>query len=380
MPVQPCAHPSHRYSRSAWSFPAYCGAALRASNRSAKTLEDFDFQFNTNIPKAKVIDLATGIFVAKRANVLFVGPSGVGKSHLAQALGHRACRLGHTVVFVEANEMFKQLRTSRGDGSYDRRLLRFTSPDVLIVDDLGLRALRGEEPLELYEIIRQRYEKGSTIITTNRDERELAALFADPLIASAAIDRLLHHAHVLVIEGDAPGGNSNCNQAFGRCDQCVQSSDCPVDHECVDVDCVAFVPCANSLDCAQGDVCDAEGGRCGESVSDADCDGSKLCAGRICRASCDSDNDCTSMGLLCLKDPGHCAECTAYSDCEPGLVCGPGGVYTGGYVRMSTTCQSEMPDIFGRPGGAEISGGMRPGVNRRPEHRRGIIRDAALPA
>lgn len=175
----------------------------RASFEHNKTLEDFDFHFNPSIPKAKVIDLATGTFVTRRENILLVGQAGVGKSHLAQAFGHRACRLGHPVVYVGASEMFKQLRAARGDGTYERRLLRFTAPDLLIIDDLGLRPLRGEEPLDLYEIIRARYERGATIITSNRDDEELGKLFNDPLLASAAMDRLLHHAHIIVIEGDS---------------------------------------------------------------------------------------------------------------------------------------------------------------------------------
>lgn len=175
----------------------------RASFEHGKTLEDFDFHFNPTIPKAKVIDLATGAFIGRRENVLLIGQAGVGKSHLAQALGHRACRLGYPVVYVGAAELFKQLRIARGEGSYERRLLRFTSPDVLVIDDLGLRPLRDDEPLDLYEIIRQRYEKGATILTSNRDPEEIGLLFGDPLLASAAMDRLLHHAHVIAIEGDS---------------------------------------------------------------------------------------------------------------------------------------------------------------------------------
>lgn len=86
---------------------------------------------------------------------------------------------------------------------YDRRMLRYTAPQLLIVDDLGLRPLRGDEPLDLYEVIRARYEHGATVVTSNRDPEELAELFGDPLLASAAMDRLLHHAHVLTIEGES---------------------------------------------------------------------------------------------------------------------------------------------------------------------------------
>jgi DNA replication protein DnaC len=191
----------------------------RANFEHAKTLEDFDFHFNTSIPKPKVVDLATCAFVMKRENVLLVGPSGVGKSHLAQALGHRACRVGHKVVFTSANDLFKQLRASRGDGSYDRRLLRYTAPQLLIIDDLGLRPLRGDEPLDLYEVIRARYEHGATVVTSNRDPEELAELFGDPLLASAAMDRLLHHAHVLTIEGESyrnPSTNQRTRSRGGR--------------------------------------------------------------------------------------------------------------------------------------------------------------------
>lgn len=173
----------------------------RANFEHQKTLEDFEFQFNPAIPKARILDLATCHFVPRRENVLLLGQAGVGKSHLSQALGHRACRAGYTVHFTGAFEMFSQLRAARADGSWERRLLRFTSPDVLIIDDLGLRRLSNDDPIDLYEIIRQRYERGSTIITSNRDTEELAALFGDPLLASAAMDRLLHHCHVVEIKG-----------------------------------------------------------------------------------------------------------------------------------------------------------------------------------
>ena len=98
--------------------------------------------------------------------------------------------------------MFTQLRAARADDSLDRKMLRLTSPDLLVIDDLGLRPLVSDEPIDLYEIIRKRYERGSTIITSNRDVEEWPPLFGDLLLASAAMDRLLHHSHVIVMEGD----------------------------------------------------------------------------------------------------------------------------------------------------------------------------------
>jgi DNA replication protein DnaC len=97
--------------------------------------------------------------------------------------------------------MLLQLRAGRADASYDRRLLRFVSTDLLIIDDLGLRALAGDEPIDLYEVIRRRYERASTIITSNRAIAEWAPLFKDELLAGAALDRLLHHSHVVEITG-----------------------------------------------------------------------------------------------------------------------------------------------------------------------------------
>lgn len=175
----------------------------RAAFQQNKTLENFDFLFNPEVPKAKIIDLATCNFVARGENVLLLGQTGVGKSHLAQALGHRACLSGHDVMYMPAHQLLASMRAARADGTYDRRLARLTNVDLLIIDDIGLRPLQHDEPIDLYELIRLRYERRAMVLTSNRDVDEWPPLFRDELLAGAAMDRLLHHSHVIAITGDS---------------------------------------------------------------------------------------------------------------------------------------------------------------------------------
>lgn len=173
----------------------------RASVNTTKTLEGFDFRFNPSVSRQQILALASGDYVRQKRNVLICGPSGVGKSHLAQALGHEACRQGYDVVFITTHKMLQHLTGGRADGSYTRRLAQYLRPDVLILDDFGLHALPPPSPEDMYEIIAERYETGSIVLTSNRAPSEWPDLFGNPLLASAGLDRLAHHAESVVITG-----------------------------------------------------------------------------------------------------------------------------------------------------------------------------------
>jgi DNA replication protein DnaC len=176
----------------------------RASFNSEKTLEGFDWSFNPNINRQQILDLATCQWIERKETVLVVGPSGVGKSHIAQALGHEAGRRGYGVVFTPEAKMLGHLHGGRADGTYERRLGGYLRADLLVLDDFGLRSLRGPEAEDFYEVISGRYEKASTLVTSNRDYQEWPEAFGvNPLLASAGLDRLAHRAHLITITGSS---------------------------------------------------------------------------------------------------------------------------------------------------------------------------------
>ena len=175
----------------------------RSGITTTKTLATFDFTFNPTVNRQQVRTLAAGDFIRDHRNVILCGPTGVDKSHLAQALAHEACIGGFQVLFIQTHRMLQHLHGGRADDSYERRLQTYLRPDLLVLDDFGLRPLQGYGPQDLYEVIDARYESGSIVLTSNRAPTEWAEIFHDPLLASAGLDRLLHHADVMVITGDS---------------------------------------------------------------------------------------------------------------------------------------------------------------------------------
>ncbi|MBF0556553.1 MAG: ATP-binding protein, partial [Nitrospirae bacterium] len=165
--------------------------------------ERFDWDAKITVDREKIKDLSSLNFTDRHENVIFCGPVGVGKTHLANALGLIACRKMQSVLKIKASDMLKTLHKSRGDNSLGKELITFIGMDLLIVDDFGLKPLTGEESSDFYEIIVERYGRASTILTSNRHVEEWVPLFDDPIVANSALDRLAHNAHQIVIEGES---------------------------------------------------------------------------------------------------------------------------------------------------------------------------------
>lgn len=178
-----------------------CLRLRRAALNTSKTLEGFDFAFNPNINRQQVLELATCEFIRQKRNLLVCGPTGVGKTHLAQAFGLAAARQGFDVLLVSVQKMLAHLNGGRADGSWERRFNTYLRPDLLILDDFGLKPIQPPGPEDLYDVINERYERNSILLTSNRAPSEWGDLFLDPLLASAGLDRLLDRAEVLIIRG-----------------------------------------------------------------------------------------------------------------------------------------------------------------------------------
>lgn len=170
---------------------------------SLKTLTQFDFLAAPGVNRTLIQDLATCAFISRHENILLCGPTGVGKSHLANALAIEALKRDFRVVSKPTHRLLSDLHTARANGAHLRLLNRILHCDLLVLDDFGLQALSPQAVQDLYEIITERYERGSLIVTSNRAFEEWAEVFSNDLLASAALDRLTHHAHTLTIRGDS---------------------------------------------------------------------------------------------------------------------------------------------------------------------------------
>ena len=169
-------------------------AAFRDPNR---TLDNFDFTFNPKMNRSLIFDLAACNFIDKREDALFLGPGGTGKSHIAQAIGHAAIQQGYRVLYREAHVLLENLAQAVAEDSRAEFMQSLTSVPLLIIDDFGMRKLPLTAAEDLLEIIMRRYERASTLLTSNRPVEDWGKLLGDVAAVTAMLDRLLHHGHVL---------------------------------------------------------------------------------------------------------------------------------------------------------------------------------------
>ncbi|MEW6686416.1 MAG: IS21-like element helper ATPase IstB, partial [Candidatus Edwardsbacteria bacterium] len=175
----------------------------RAKFPYIKTLDTFDFSFQPSISKKKILELTNLSFIDRKENVIFLGPPGVGKTHLAIAVGVKACEAKYPVLFCTANELIAQLTSSLADRTLNDELKRLTRLPLVIVDEIGYLPIDQLGANLFFQFITSRYEKGSVIITSNKSFSAWGQIFTDSVLATAILDRLLHHANVINIKGES---------------------------------------------------------------------------------------------------------------------------------------------------------------------------------
>ena len=168
-----------------------------------QVLERFDWEAKITLDRDRLNALTGLDWIECKENVILTGPVGVGKTFIANALAHVACRRNKSVIIVKAAQMFKNLYAARADNSLEKELVKFIAPSLLVIDDFGLGKLSPEQANDFYEIVSERYERASTIITSNRYITEWVNLFDDSILANSALDRLAHNAHQMIIEGES---------------------------------------------------------------------------------------------------------------------------------------------------------------------------------
>jgi DNA replication protein DnaC len=174
---------------------------IQAGFEERVTLEHFDWSTAIQLDRRHLNELFSLQFLQRKEHALLIGPVGVGKTFLAQALGAAATRAGHSVLFRRSDYLLRELSQSRADHTFEAVFRRYLAPDLLIVDDFGLHRLSQQQSEDLYALIIERHRRSSFIVTSNRDVSEWVSLFADPILANSALDRLANGAHQLVIEG-----------------------------------------------------------------------------------------------------------------------------------------------------------------------------------
>jgi DNA replication protein DnaC len=186
-----------------------------AAFRDNKTLDTFDFKFNT-VDRALIFELASGRFIEQHEDVLLLGNAGVGKSHVAQALGMAAIHAGFRVFYREAHVLFEELLAASALGERTAAIASYSEIPLLIVDDLGMRKLPANAAEDLLEIVMRRYERASTILTSNRPLEDWPSLFGDTPAVAAFLDRLMHHSHLIEIRGKSYRLHEHSLTARGR--------------------------------------------------------------------------------------------------------------------------------------------------------------------